>query len=139
MTNGSRVALWVRAITLVGAFVFVVFGLWALVAPLSFFETVATFEPYNPHLLHDVGAFQLGLGIVLLLAAFPERIDGLAAALIGVGSGAAAHLVSHLVDMDLGGNPASDTPILSVLAAILFIAGIARWRATTQSGGQSTQ
>lgn len=59
--------------------------MWALVAPRSFFTSLATFEPYNPHLLHDIGAFQIGIGAVLLLAAFPERLNGLAAALLAAG------------------------------------------------------
>lgn len=119
---------WVRAVTLAGAAGFLLPGLWAMVSPRSFFTSVATFEPYNPHLLHDVGAFQLGLGIVLLLAAFPRRIPGLSAALIGAGSGAAAHVVSHLIDIDLGGSPATDVPTLSVLAVALLAAGIAHTR-----------
>ncbi len=123
-------APWVRGITLIGAAGFVVFGLWALVSPQGFFDTLATFEPYNRHLLHDLGAFQLGLGAVLALAAFPERIDGLAAALFGVGIGSAAHVVSHLMDRDLGGTPSTDIPSLSVLAVLLLVAGAARWTAT---------
>ena len=128
-THDTRaVAGWVRAVALIGAAGFLLFGLWALLAPRSFFDALATFEPFNPHLIHDIGAFQVGLGAVLLLAAFPERVDGLAAALLGVGVGAAAHVVSHLVDLDLGGNPTSDIPTLSVLALALLVAGAARLR-----------
>jgi hypothetical protein len=49
--------------------VFLVFGAWAFADPESFFDEVATFEPYNQHLIQDVGAFQIGLGAVLLIAA----------------------------------------------------------------------
>lgn len=126
--RGWEPAGWVRAVTLVGAVGFLALGLWAMVSPRSFFTSVATFEPYNPHFLHDLGAFQFGLGVVLLLAAFPARIPGLSAALLGVGTGAAAHVVSHLIDIDLGGNPASDIPLLSVLAIALLAAGIAHAR-----------
>lgn len=41
-----------------------------MISPQGFFETMADFEPYNAHLLQDVGAFQLGLGATLILAAF---------------------------------------------------------------------
>jgi hypothetical protein len=30
-------------------------GLWAFAAPRSFFEVVATYPPFNEHLLHDIG------------------------------------------------------------------------------------
>ena len=41
---------------------------WALAAPKLFFESVATFEPYNQHFVEDLGAFQIGLGAVLAAA-----------------------------------------------------------------------
>ena len=37
-------------------------GLWALFAPRSF-ATWIDFPPYAEHLLHDVGAFQIGIGL----------------------------------------------------------------------------
>src|SRR3990170_3165740 len=78
-----------------------VLGVWAFVAPRSFFDAVATFEPYNRHLLHDVGAFQAGLGTTLL-GALVWR-DALFVALAANGLAAVLHFVSHLVDRDLGG------------------------------------
>lgn len=122
------VATWISAVTLVGAAFFVGFGLWAFLAPQSFFEQMAMFEPYNVHFLHDIGAFQVGLGAVLALAAFPDRVDGLAAALLGVGTGALLHTVGHVLDSDLGGTPATDIPSLGILAVVLLVAGIARQR-----------
>ena len=138
MASGTQVVTapdrWVRVITVVGGALFALWGLWALFAPRSFFDTLANFEPYNPHLLHDIGAFQFGLGAVLLLAAFPRRIDGLAAALIGVGLGGVAHVVSHVMDIDLGGTPATDIPFLSILAIALLVAGVARMRSLDRPG-----
>lgn len=118
----------VRLVAVVGGLAFVGFGLWALVAPRSFFDALATFEPYNRHFLHDIGAFQVGLGAVLLLAAFPRRIDGLAAALLGVGIGGLLHTIAHVLDADLGGTPATDIPSLGLLALALLAAGVARSR-----------
>ena len=46
---------------LIGMFFFAS-GLWAMITPESFFESAATFEPFNAHLLRDVGAFMIGLG-----------------------------------------------------------------------------
>lgn len=113
-----------------GAGGFLPFGLWAMIAPRSFFENLAEFEPYNQHFIQDIGAFQLGLGAVLLVAALRPRMDGLAIALLGVGVGAAAHVVSHVVGRDLGGKPTTDIALFSMMALILLVAGVARGRGT---------
>lgn len=115
-----------RVIAAIGGFTFSGFGLWALAAPSSFFDRVALFEPYNEHFVRDIGAFQIGLGATLILAAILTS-DALAAGLIGVGLGAMMHIVSHLVSIDAGGNPAVDIPVFSILGALLLAAGIMRW------------
>ena len=117
-----------RAVAAVVGVVLLAIGVWALVDPRSFFETVATFEPYNQHFLQDVGAFQIGLGAVLLLAALPAHTDGLAVALVGVGLGSALHALSHLVGIDLGGRPETDIPFLAIMTVLLLAAGWLRWR-----------
>ena len=117
-----------------GAFLFAS-GLWAMVAPEAFFEAAATFEPFNAHLLRDVGAFMLGLGAVLLLAAAKPTVEALAVALCGAGIGTAAHTLSHVVDRDLGGTPAVDIPVWGVLSLVLLWAGVARWRHTQTDVG----
>lgn len=104
--------------------VLLVSGVWALVAPESFFDSAATFEPYNQHFVQDLGAFQLGLGAVLLLAATFR--DALAVGLLGVAVGSAAHVVSHAVGHDLGGTPAVDIPLFSIVTVLLVSAGMAR-------------
>lgn len=118
---------WTWWIAAIGAGGFLVFGLWALVSPQSFFDQLATFEPYNRHFIHDLGAFQIGLGAVLGLAVM-GRFDGLTVALLGVGTGAAVHVVSHLLDLDLGGTPALDLPNFTFLAVALLAAGATRAR-----------
>lgn len=65
-----------------------------------------------------------GVRAVTLLAAFPERLDGLAAALLGAGIGA----VAHVLDVDLGGDPTADIPSLAVVALALLAAGTVRAR-----------
>ncbi len=109
-----------------GGLTFGVFGLWAMASPTSFFEQLAQFEPYNQHFIQDIGAFQLGLGAVLLLAL--RYSDSLASGLLGAGLGSAAHVVSHAVGADLGGTPAVDIPIFAVLAAVLLVGGVMRIR-----------
>jgi predicted anti-sigma-YlaC factor YlaD len=93
-------------------------GLWAMVAPESFFEAAATFEPFNAHLLRDAGAFMVGLGAVLLLAAAKPAAEALAVTLCGVGIGGVAHTISHVVDRDHGGTPAVDVPVWAVLSLV---------------------
>ena len=117
-----------RAVAIVGGVTFIAVGVWAMVDPVSFFEAIATFEPYNQHFVQDLGAFQIGLGAVLLLAGIPGRADGLTVALVGVGVGAALHAVSHIVGRDLGGTPQTDIPLFGAMAVLLLAAGALRWR-----------
>lgn len=103
----------------------VILGVWAMVDPRSFYEELAYFPPYNVHLFHDVGAFQIGLGASLILAVLVP--DVLLAVLTGVGAGFVLHAVSHVVDRDLGGRP-SDPYLIGLLALIVVAAAIAQWR-----------
>lgn len=107
---------------------FLVSGLWAMASPRSFFRTAATFEPYNQHFLQDIGAFQIGLGAVLVLAVVLSGRNSLALALLGVGVGSGAHLTSHLLGRDLGGNPSTDIPLLAVVTVLLLAGGLVRLR-----------
>ena len=106
----------------------VALGSWAMIDPQSFFEKVALFEPYNQHFLQDLGALQVGLGAVLLLAGLVPRLDALTVALVGVGMGGALHALSHVIGIDLGGRPAIDIPVFGGLAVVLLVAGAMRWR-----------
>ena len=103
-------------------------GLWAMVDPQSFFDRIALFEPYNQHFLQDLGALQIGLGAVLVLAGLIPTLDALTVALVGVGVGAALHAVSHVIGIDLGGRPAIDIPVFGGLAVVLLVVGVMRWR-----------
>lgn len=117
-----------RVVALVAGIFLLAFGVWAMLAPRSFFEAVAVFEPYNQHFLQDIGAFQIGLGAVLVLAVRRRVTDGLAVALVGVGIGNAAHTVSHALGIELGGRPSTDIPLFAVLTVVLLWAGAVRWR-----------
>jgi len=101
-------------------------GIWAFVAPHSFYDQVATFPPYNRHLLHDIGAFQIGIGVALLLAL--RWSDAQFAVLSGAGAGASVHVISHIIDRDLGGD-GGQTGVFAVLAVLLLVAAVLRWRA----------
>jgi len=68
---------WLRGGLLILAASALTVGLWALLVPRSFYdgfplpgrEWVSTLGPYNEHLVRDVGALNLALGVLLLLAA----------------------------------------------------------------------
>lgn len=107
-------------------------GLWAFLAPASFYQIVATFPPYNQHFLHDVGAFLVGIGAALL-AALVWR-DALFVALLAGTVAAALHWISHLRDHQLGGS-ATDPWTLGAFALLLLVALVARFPA--RSGAQA--
>lgn len=98
-------------------------GIWCLVDPGSFAEFVG-FEAHE-HFLHDVGAFQLGLGVMLLLALI--WADALATALIGFIVANTIHTVNHMTDLNLGGS-AAQAWILGVVSLALIAAFVLRLR-----------
>ena len=122
-----------RAVALAVGVFYMLSGGWAFLFPVGFYSIVASFTPYNLHLLHDVGAFQVGLGAALLAAAVAGR--GLAPVLLGVLAGSALHLVAHLMDIRLGGHPATDLPALTLIAAALVLALVLELRKRPRVGG----
>jgi hypothetical protein len=103
----------------IGAF-YLFTGVWAFLAPLSFFSAVATFAPANVHLLHDLGAFQVGLGLALTV---PVALQvPLRAPLIAVLAASVLHVLAHLEDIRLGGHPTTDLPILTLICLALAVA-----------------
>ena len=115
----------IQAGTAVLALVLVGLGLWAMIAPHGFYETAATYPPYNRHFVHDIGALLIGLGACLVAGLLVR--DALLAVLAGNTAGAAAHFVSHVADRSLGGN-ASDPVTFGVLALLFAMLTLARWR-----------
>ena len=65
-------------------------------------------------LLHDVGAFQIGIGATTLLALV--WADGIMIVLAGYVVGTGVHLASHTIDRHIGGH-AYDPVVLSVMVA----------------------
>ncbi len=108
-----------------GAFTLVL-GLWAIIAPVSFFDNIGHFPPYNRHFLHDVGAFQIGLGAAALFAV-AWRDDALLAVLGGAAAGTTAHEIAHITDNGIGGRD-SDPYTLGLIAAILVATFLWRLR-----------
>lgn len=125
-SRGMSSSTFARVVTGVAAAIFLLPGVWAFAAPRSFYETIATFPPFNLHLFHDLGAFQLGVGVALLAALFTT--DALLAALAGATAGMVVHAISHWLDANLGGR-ASDPWVLTALALLVTAALVVRLRA----------
>lgn len=95
-------------------------GVWAFVAPRSFYDTLATFEPYNAHFLRDIGTIQIGVGVAGLVGALRAR--GVVVGLAGLSAFQVLHVVSHVIDRDHGGRPGFDIPALGIVALATVVA-----------------
>jgi len=102
--------------------VMLVFGLWAFLAPQSFYTNVAGFGTYNVHLLHDIGAFQTGFGVALLAALVWN--DALLVVLSGGAVGTVLHAIAHWIDRNLGAANTKKEPIELTLLAVIVVAGL---------------
>ena len=111
-----------------GAVFFIGPGLWAFFDPQGFYDELATFEPYNEHFIHDIGAFQIGIGVALASAIW-RRNDALLAALLGAAVGSVFHTIAHFIDHDLGGKD-SDVVVFSVITVVLLAGAALRVQTT---------
>lgn len=100
---------WVRIALGYLSFVSVQIGVWALVAPLSFYDDfpglgrawVSVDGPYNEHLVRDVGALNLAVAVLFVTAAIRlgrelVTIAGVVAVVWGL-----PHAVYHLFNTDV--------------------------------------
>jgi hypothetical protein len=117
LTTGVIVAV------LMGGIVSLAAGLWAFFAPESFAAFVAF--PYNRHLLHDIGAFEIGIGATMLFALL--WADSILVVLAGYVVGTGFHLISHVIDREIGGH-SSDVPIQALLLLVGLVGIYARVR-----------
>jgi PPOX class probable F420-dependent enzyme len=114
---------YVVGVTLLSAAFTLVAGVWALLWPGSFAEAVKF--PEHTHFLHDVGSFQIGIGVTLALAVLWR--DALAVVLTGFLVGNTIHAANHAVDLDLGGRD-SDPWLLGLLSLLVAVALVRRLR-----------
>lgn len=117
---------WTRLLALVVGGSIAAQGLWAFLSPRSFYDVLATFEPYNAHFLRDIGSAMFGVGVAAVVAALHSR--PLVAGLAGLGAFQAIHVVSHVIDRDRGGNPGFDIPAFTILAALTLAALVSELR-----------
>jgi ABC-type Fe3+-siderophore transport system permease subunit len=110
------------ALAWVVAAFWLVTGVWAFVAPESFYDAVATFPPYNVHFVHDIGAFSFGLGTTIaLVVALADRWHPARSVLVGVGVGSVLHVLSHVLDYEIKSS-VSDVVGLSLFTLLTFAA-----------------
>ncbi|HEY5626295.1 MAG TPA: hypothetical protein VIT93_07380, partial [Dehalococcoidia bacterium] len=76
------------------------------------------------HFIHDIGAFQVGLGAALVFALIWQG-DAVLAALGGGAIGATIHGIVHITDEEFGGRDI-DPYLLMLVALILIVAFV--WR-----------
>lgn len=110
-------------------------GIWAFVAPRSFFDQVATFPPFNEHHFHDLGAFQGALGATLLIGLRVR--NGLIVAMLGNLLGAVVHFISHLMDSDLGGRSTDPVAMGFLAAALVFALLVYRQQPQSNPAGET--
>lgn len=114
-----------KLVAALGGLFFLVFGVWAFAAPESFADNIANYGVYNEHLTHDLGAFQIGIGIGVLAGLL--LTDALVAGLAGLAAGSIMHGISHIMDHGLGGR-SSDPWTVSLIGVLALLALLAALR-----------
>jgi hypothetical protein len=99
-------------------------GLAMLLAPMWFFVTIGTFPPFNRHYIGDLGAFQLAMGVGLLLAARAPARQRLLIFTIALGN--LVHMFNHAYDALIGRASlaywlADSGPLLVMTLALLLV------------------
>ena len=116
----------VRLVLLVVGISQLAVGVWAFVAPGSFYDVVATFPPQNDHFLKDVGSWNVALGLAAVIAA---RTPSWQRGMLGVlAIQYSLHAVSHAIDVGQA-TPESkgvSTLVLQVIGAVVLAALFAR-------------
>ena len=116
-------------------------GAWALFLPRSFYEDfpsagrawVSALGPYNGHLLADVGAMYLALGVLLALAAVSLGRELVRASLVAWLVFAVPHFVFHAANIhhhplaiDRAGNLISLGSVVLLPLILLYLDGSSR-------------
>lgn len=129
---------WLRGGLLVLAVSALAVGLWALLDPRSFYDDfplpgrawVSTLGPYNEHLVRDVGALNLALGVLLVVAAVLLERRLVQASLVAYLAYAVPHFIFHLSKGDafpIGDNIANLITLgLAVLLPLVLLALVGR-------------
>ena len=113
-------------------------GMWALLAPMSFYRSfpvpghawVSLLPPYNEHLTRDVGELSLALAVLLVAAAATGQRLLSAVAIIATAVYAVPHAVYHALHLE--GFPTGDAvaQMVGIVLQLVVIAVVAwlLWR-----------
>ena len=99
----------------------ILLGLWMVLAPRSFFDSIGGFGAYNPHYMRDVATFELAIGIVAVLAV--RRPSWWPATLAVAAIQFALHAVNHLVDVGQADDLAAGIFDAASLTAVALLLG----------------
>jgi len=103
-----------------------------LLVPAWFYQTVGEFPPFSRHYAGDAGAFLLGIGLALLLAATEPR-RYLPVLYIGVAV-SWLHALNHVYDAlsrpGVGSSGFADAATIIAVAVVLTVAALAVSRPT---------
>jgi hypothetical protein len=144
---GSVVQPWVRIGLVALGLPNVLAGLWATIAPQSWFDDfpgwdprlVAAEPPYNAHLATDAGAGLLASGFVLLAAAWLADTRSVQLGLIAFAVFSVPHAAYHAFNPAPGLSSAEDARNVVLLvvvvaaAVVLFVASMRRARGTPEA------
>jgi alkylhydroperoxidase family enzyme len=140
MTNRDRVVSWLRVALGATGVVNMAVGAWAELAPHGWYSTfpglghhwVSAVGPYDEHLVRDVGAALLALGLLMLWTALAPRAGLLRPAMVSTLVFAVPHLAYHVTaweHMGTGDNIVN----VAVLLLVVVVPAALLW--TTRSGG----
>ena len=109
-------------------------GMWALLAPMSFYRSfpvpghawVSLLPPYNEHLTRDVGELSLALAVLLVAAAVTGQRLLSAVAIIATAVYAVPHAVYHALHLE--GFPTCDAVAQMVCIVLqLVVIAVVAW------------
>jgi hypothetical protein len=134
MRNREQVVWWLLALLGVTGAVNMAIGAWAEIAPHGWYRTfpgaghhwVSAVGPYDEHLVRDVGAALLALGLLMVWTALAPRVAVLRPALASVLLFAALHFAYHTAawrHMGAGDNIAN----LVVLSLVVVVPAALLW------------
>ncbi|WP_067177688.1 hypothetical protein [Microtetraspora niveoalba] len=103
----------VRAVVVLAALSMLATGWWARLDPAGFAAWANW--PNHVHFLHDAGVFQIGIGLMMLLALWWR--DVITLVLAGFIFTNTFHALNHALDLEMGGK-ASDPWVLSAVSAL---------------------
>ena len=139
MSDWSQRRRIIRAGLVVTYFPTAILAVWATLAPRSFYDDfpgaghswVSASGPYNEHLVRDVGAFNLALLVVAVIAFVTTERRLVQAALLAAVAFGTPHLIFHLTDtesLDTIDNVVSLFGLVLVIAVPLALLPLTRTR-----------